>query len=108
MTLDLILHILSWILLATGGFLGITGALGLFRFPDVYTRMHAASVTDTLCTILVVLGLALQGGINIMLFKMLLLLFILSYTGPTASHVLAKSTRQLGIKPILAKKGDKS
>ncbi|MEC8665351.1 MAG: monovalent cation/H(+) antiporter subunit G [Pseudomonadota bacterium] len=108
MTLDLILHILSWACLITGGFLGITGGIGLFRFPDVYTRMHAASVTDTLCTILLVLGLALQAGLNIMLFKMLLLLFILSYTGPTASHVIAKAARQYGIKPVLAKKGGKS
>ncbi|MEX0827462.1 MAG: monovalent cation/H(+) antiporter subunit G, partial [Haliea sp.] len=40
-----ILDILSWIFLLFGGFLGITGAVGLFRFPDFFTRLHAASVT---------------------------------------------------------------
>lgn len=105
--IDTLINTLSWIFLVTGGFLGITGALGLFRFPDFYTRMHAASITDTLCTTLIVLGLALQSGMDIVVLKFLLLLFILAYTGPTAAHVLAKSARQNGLKPVLFKKGDK-
>ena len=47
-----LLDILSWISLLVGGFLGITGVVGLFRFPDFFTRLHAASVTDTLCACL--------------------------------------------------------
>jgi multicomponent Na+:H+ antiporter subunit G len=44
-----ILDILSGVLLLTGCSLGVIGAIGLIRFPDFYTRMHAAGVTDTLC-----------------------------------------------------------
>ena len=42
-----VLEIISWAALLTGGFLIIIGGIGVLRFPDLYTRMHAAGVTDT-------------------------------------------------------------
>ncbi len=60
-----IVHILSWILLVTGGFLGITGGVGILRFPDFYTRLHAAGVTDTLCAGFILIGLMLQAGLSL-------------------------------------------
>ncbi len=95
-----ILDILSWIFLLGGGFLGVTGALGLFRFPDFYTRLHAASVTDTLCAGLIVLGLLLQATSVMMVFKLLLILLVLTYTSPTGAHALAKAARHGGLKPL--------
>jgi len=95
------LDILSWILLLVGGFLGITGAVGLFRFPDFFTRLHAASVTDTLCAGFIVLGLMLQAPDAMMVIKLLLILLILTYTSPTAAHALAKSALHGGLKPLL-------
>lgn len=94
-----IVDILSWIFLLGGGFLGITGALGLFRFPDFYTRLHAASVTDTLCAGLIVSGLLLQATSAMMVFKLLLILLVLTYTSPTGAHALAKAARHGGLKP---------
>ena len=104
------IDILSWIFIVTGGFLGITGAFGLFRFPDFYTRMHAASITDTLCAGLIVMGLVLQSASALMIFKLLLVLFTLAYTGPTAIHTLAKTARQENLEPMLDShsKGEKS
>lgn len=95
-----LLDMLSWIALLIGGFLGITGALGLFRFPDFFTRLHAASVTDTLCAGLIVLGLLFQATSAMMVFKLLLILLILTYTSPTAAHALAKSALHGGLKPL--------
>mgnify|MGYP006074300703 CR=1 FL=1 len=95
-----LLDILSWISLLVGGFLGITGAVGLFRFPDFFTRLHAASVTDTLCAGLIVLGLMFQATSAMMVFKLLLILLILAYTSPTAAHALAKSALHGGLKPL--------
>ena len=95
------LDLFSWICLLTGGLLGITGAVGLFRFPDFYTRMHAASVTDTLCVILVITGLLLQSNSWIMAVKLLLIVLILAYTGPTSAHALARAARHSGLKPVL-------
>lgn len=94
------LDILSWIFLIGGGFLGITGAVGLFRFPDFFTRLHAASVTDTLCAGFIVLGLLLQATSAMMVFKLVLILLILTYTSPTAAHALAKSALHGGLVPV--------
>jgi multicomponent Na+:H+ antiporter subunit G len=99
--MDQILDILSWIFLVGGGFLGITGAVGLFRFPDFFTRLHAASVTDTLCAGFIVLGLLLQStGDAMMIFKLVMILLILTYTSPTAAHALAKAALHGGLKPL--------
>lgn len=95
------LDIASWIFLVIGGFLGITGALGLFRFPDFYTRLHAASVTDTLCAGFIVAGLLMQADSAMTVFKLLMILLILLYTSPTAAHALAKSALHGKLKPAL-------
>ena len=106
--METLLDILSWIFLLAGGFLGISGAVGLFRFPDFFTRLHAASVTDTLCAGLIVLGLALQSGSLMMTIKLLLILSIVAYTSPTAAHALAKAALHGRLKPYLHGEGDSS
>ena len=58
--MSLVIDILSWVLLVVGGFFCCVGAVGLLRMPDFYTRMHAASVIDTLGAGLILIGLALQ------------------------------------------------
>ena len=95
------LDVLSWVFLIVGGFLGITGAVGLFRFPDFYTRLHAASVTDTLCAGFIVLGLLMQADGAMMVFKLVLILLILTYTSPTAAHALARAALHAGLQPML-------
>lgn len=106
--MTLFVTILSWACLLTGGFLGISGAVGLFRFPDFYTRLHAASVTDTLCTGFIILGLVLQSGAVMMAIKLVLILLILSYTSPTAAHALAKAARHNRLRPMLRDRGGPS
>jgi multicomponent Na+:H+ antiporter subunit G len=101
-----VLDILSWLLIMAGGFVGITGAVGLFRFPDFYTRMHAASMTDTLTAGLILVGLMLQAGSILTVLKLALIFFIMAYTAPTAAHVLAKTARHVKLKPYLDGKGD--
>jgi multicomponent Na+:H+ antiporter subunit G len=97
----------SWFLLLTGSFLCITGAVGLVRFPDFYTRMHAAGVTDTLTAALLLGGLMLQADSWIVLVKLIFVLLFLLLTSPTASHALAKAAWHTGLKPALAQ-ADKS
>lgn len=106
--MDIILNFSSWFCIVLGVFFGITGALGLHRFPDFYTRIHAASITDTLCAGLIIFGLVLQSSSLIMFVKLFLVLFILTYTGPTAIHTLAKSARKDNLKPVLGHEGEES
>ncbi|TNE76663.1 MAG: sodium:proton antiporter [Gammaproteobacteria bacterium] len=84
--------------LALGIFLLVSGGVGLLRFPDVFTRMHAAGVTETLASGLILLGLILMAGWGIAAFKLLLILLFILITSPTASHALAKAALHGGMK----------
>lgn len=95
------IDILSWILLLGGGAFGMLGGLGLVRFPDFYTRLHAAGMTDTLCALLIVSGLILQAGLALPSIKLGLILLFLIFTAPTASHALARAAQIDGVEPKL-------
>ena len=69
-----ILDILSVALIGIGSVSLIIGALGVLRLPDVYTRMHAASITDTLGAGSIILGLILQAGLTLVAGKLFLIL----------------------------------
>lgn len=97
----MILDILSWLLLLAGGALGIIGGIGIYRFPDFYSRLHAAGITDTLCAMLILLGLALQAGWTLAAFKLALIFVFLYFTSPTASHALANAALHSGLQPKL-------
>lgn len=95
------LDVISWICLAFGGFLCVSGGVGILRFPDFYARMHGASITDTLAAGLILLGLMLQTSDWIVIVKLLLVGLFLFFTSPTASHALAKAAVHSGLKPLL-------
>ena len=97
----MIIDILSWICLLVGGALGIVGGIGIHLFPDFYSRLHAAGITDTLSAMLILLGLGLQAGLSIAAFKLALIFVFLFFTSPTASHALANAAQHSGLKPRL-------
>ena len=97
----MIIDILSWICLLAGGALGIVGGIGIHRFPDFYSRLHAAGITDTLCAMLILLGLGLQAGWSLAAFKLALIFMFLFFTSPTASHALANAAQHSGLQPRL-------
>ena len=103
----MIIDILSWIFLVIGALLGIVGAIGIHRFPDFYSRQHAVGITDTLCAILILLGLVLQAGISLAAFKLVLIFFFLFVTSPTSSHALVNAAMHSGLKPKLANANDR-
>jgi multicomponent Na+:H+ antiporter subunit G len=98
---------LSWMLLVIGGLAGIIGGLGIHRFPDFFTRLHAAGITDTLCAAAILAGLVLQAGFTLVSFKLLLIFAFLMLTSPTASHVLANAAMHGGLQPLTGKQGVK-
>ncbi|MDJ0779866.1 MAG: monovalent cation/H(+) antiporter subunit G [Gammaproteobacteria bacterium] len=106
MNLAYLLDILSWILMTAGGFFVFVGGVGALRMPDLYTRMHAASVTDTVGPMLVVAGLLLQSGLSLPSVKLLGILFFLLLTGPTASNALASAALLAGKNPEYARRMD--
>ncbi|MFH1872542.1 MAG: monovalent cation/H(+) antiporter subunit G [Pseudomonadota bacterium] len=94
--------LLSAACLAGGAFFCLAGGIGLLRMPDFYTRMHAASVIETLGAGLILLGLMLQAGLTLVAVKLLMVALLVMFTSPTASHALARAALLRGLLPQLA------
>ena len=95
-----------------GGFLCLVGALlclvgtiGVLRFPDVYTRLHAASITDTSGATLVLIGMAFLAPHWLVVTKLGAIFVFLFLTSPTASHALANAAHTAGVQPIIGRVG---
>ena len=94
---------LDWIsgfFFLTGGLLCITGGLGLLRLPDFFSRVHAAGVTETLATPLLLTGLILQMGLSLETFKVFMIMVLVLATNPTATHAMAKAALIGGQRPL--------
>lgn len=106
--IDLAINILSAGLLIGGGVFGVIGGLGLLRFPDFYTRLHAAGMTDTLVALMITTGLILQTGLSLLTLKLVLILLFLLFTTPTASHALARAALADDVPPQVKEKSGES
>ena len=94
--------ILSWIggaVIVAGALLSILGAIGVLRFPDVYTRIHAASLTDTGGATLMLLGMGLIAGVSPVAIKLGLVWIFVMFTTPTAANALANAAFSSGHRP---------
>lgn len=103
--MSMVLDILSWTCLVAGGGFCVIGGIGLIRMPDFYTRVHAASVTETLGAGLILLGLMLQAGFTLVLVKLILIAVLILFTSPTATHALTRAALIHGLKPALGDEG---
>lgn len=97
--MDGLREIISWVLLAAGGLFVLVGGIGAVRMPNLYTRMHAASVTDTMGAMLILTGLMIQSGLSLATIKLAGILLFLLITSPTASYALASAALLASIKP---------
>ena len=93
----IVVEVLSGLLLAMGALFVLSGGVGLLRFPDFYTRIHAAGVTDTAGAGLVLLGLLLRADTWDTAVRLLIILLFLALTSPTATHILAHAARRDGV-----------
>ena len=98
---ETVVNLVSWALILAGSFFIVVGAIGLVRMPDVYTRMHAASVTDTLGAGFLFAGLMLQAGLSLVALKLGFILVLLFFIGPVATHALAQTALHAAVKPLL-------
>ncbi|MGI9423624.1 MAG: monovalent cation/H(+) antiporter subunit G [Hyphomicrobiaceae bacterium] len=99
--IDGALYYLSYVLVVAGAFFIVVGAIGLVRMPDVFTRMHATSVTETAGAGLLIAGLMLQAGLSLLTLKLFFVLAVFFLTAPVATHALAQAALQAGIEPLL-------
>jgi len=89
--------LLSTVLLIAGGFFFLAGTLGLLRFPDVYTRLHALTKADNVGLGLMVIGLALQAESLAVVGKLILIWFLVLLAGASVANLIANKALRNGI-----------
>jgi multicomponent Na+:H+ antiporter subunit G len=86
--------------LAVGGvFFAAVAAIGLVRLPDLYTRAHATSKSETLGAVLALAAVALAVDTSLSTVKAALLLLFMFLTNPTAAHAITRAAAEQGIEP---------
>ncbi|MDS0293330.1 monovalent cation/H(+) antiporter subunit G [Halogeometricum luteum] len=86
-------------LVGGGVFFAIVAAVGLVRLPDLYTRAHSTSKSETLGAVLTLAAvtIAFDGGMSTV--KTALLLLFMFITNPTAAHAIVRAAAEQGIEP---------
>lgn len=99
--------IVSWIsdiCLLLGGLFTLTGAVGLLRLPSFYTRLHGASVTESLAAPLLIIGIILDTGFTLDAGKLILIIVIMVVANPTITHALCRAAVHGGHSPEMETK----
>lgn len=92
-------EVASFILLLIGAAFFFAGTVGLLRFPDVYTRLHALAKADNLGLGFIVLGLLLQAPSPATALKLVLIWLLALAASATVGFLIARRARQNGIVP---------
>lgn len=98
--LEIVTHCLGWTCVLIGVLLSIIGALGCLRFPDLYTKLHALSVSDSLGVPIALTGLILVNGFNFVSLKIFLIIVILLFVNPFSTHALIRAGIKNKLRPI--------
>ena len=93
------MDILSIIFIASGLFFLIVAAIGVIRLPDVFSRSHAVSLTDSLGAFLMLVGIALHEGISKNILKILVVIALLYILNPVITHATIRAAIRSGLKP---------
>jgi len=100
--MQLAIDLLSWASILAGLFFMIVGSIGVLRMPDVFTRLHAAGMTDTMGAGFLILGMCLQAGLGLLTLRLILVYLFLAFTSPIGTHALARAALVGGVKPYRA------
>ena len=97
--MEIALDYLSWVLIITGSLFAIIGGIGILRFPDFYSRQHAAGITDSLGAGFLLMGLMIQGGVTLVTVKLFMIVILIFITSPVATHAVAQAAKKSGLEP---------
>ena len=105
---NIIINIVIILLLLGGTFFILSSSIGIIRFPDVYTRLHAATKAPTLgiASILIAIFLFLYGTHGIVSGKLLLAFIFILLTSPVSGHMMSRAAHKSGVKPVLKHRTD--
>jgi multicomponent Na+:H+ antiporter subunit G len=94
-----LLDVFSIVAIVAGGFFYLAGTVGLLRFPDAYTRLHALTKADNLGLVLVVIGLLPQVGSVLAGLKLILVWLLVMLSSAAVSQLIARSARRQDVRP---------
>ncbi len=77
----------------------IVGTIGLLRFPDVYSRLHALTKADNLGLGILILALALNSASGLVSIRLMLTWVLVLVATATTSHLIARAARESGVEP---------
>ena len=97
--MELLREAAAWACILGGSFFAVIGGIGLVRMPDLFSRLHGTSVTDTLGAGLIFLGLIIDSGFTLVSLKLAMIMLLLLLTSPTTAHAIAKAARISGTHP---------
>jgi len=96
---ETLISLISWFFIVSGSIFVIVGAFGTVRFPDFWSRLHAASITDSAGMILLMTGMCIQSGFTLVTVKLIIIGIFLFITGPTSTHAVANAALVSGARP---------
>jgi multicomponent Na+:H+ antiporter subunit G len=97
--MDNFLYFIHLVLICLGALFCLIGAIGLIRMPDFFTKMHASSLIETLAAGFILLGLMFESGFSLITVKLFFIGLLILFTGPTATHALARAAIIRGLDP---------
>lgn len=106
--MEVVIEVVSWACIVAGAFVLLVSAVGVLRLPDVFTRFHAAGMTDTLGASLTLTGLILQAGFSLVAVKLFAIWLFLWATSPVATHSITRAALLGGVEPHLAERKDRA
>ncbi|HKK50479.1 MAG TPA: monovalent cation/H(+) antiporter subunit G, partial [Myxococcota bacterium] len=83
-------------LLVTGAFFFLAGSLGILRFPDVFSRLHALTKADNVGLGLIALGIAIERGSLVSGLRLLSIWLLVLLSTAVVSHLIARSAKRAG------------
>lgn len=98
--MELIFDLASWAFILIGLFFMVVGSIGMLRMPDVYTRLHASGMTDTMGAGFMIAGLCVQSGLTLLTVRLALVYVFLLFTSPIGTHATARAALQGGVEPL--------
>ena len=93
------MKIISYFFFGWGMFFMVFGAIGILRFPDLYTRLHPVSKAGTAGVLSIFIGLIIYSGFSPLSLRIILIAAFIVVTSPVASHAIARGAIESGIEP---------
>lgn len=88
--------VLAAVLILAGAVFFLIAAIGTLRFPDLYTRMHAATKGSAFAAVLMLMGTAVHFADGWIAVEALLVIVFIFLTAPIAGHAIGRAAHTLG------------